>query len=90
MTTVLFDLDGTLHNRVTGLGSFATDRAERLGMTREFQAQFARRFLELDANGRVWKDRVYDQLRQEFDSSSWPSTADLVEDYLQTFPEFAV
>lgn len=90
MTTVLFDLDGTLHDRATGLRLFVADRARHLAVGQESREQFARRFLELDAKGSVWKDRVYDQLRQEFDSSKWPSTEDLVKDYVQTFPGFAV
>lgn len=89
MRAVLFDLDGTLHDRAAGLRRFVTDRAGRLGLAPEAMERFIRRFVELDAGGKVWKDRVYSGLRVEFDASSWPSTESLVDDYVQGFPEFA-
>jgi putative hydrolase of the HAD superfamily len=89
MSAVLFDLDGTLHDRATSLRRFASDHAGRLGLDAQGQAHFVRRFVELDANGRVWKDLVYSQLRQEFDSVNWPSTEILVGGYLHGFAGFA-
>ena len=90
MTAVLFDLDGTLHNRSAGLRVFASDHAWRLGVPMNDREKFVDRFLELDANGKVWKDVVYAQLRREFESSSWPSTELLEEHYVRDFPRFAV
>ncbi len=89
MAAVLFDLDGTLHDRLRGLRAFASQQALALGLARDARERFVGRFLELDANGRVWKDRVYARLRLEFESSGWPSTALLVEEYLAAFPRFA-
>jgi putative hydrolase of the HAD superfamily len=38
----------------------------------------------------VWKDSVYEQLRSQFGSVSWPSTDLLVQSYLHEFPGTAV
>jgi putative hydrolase of the HAD superfamily len=90
VAAVLFDLDGTLHDRATGLRRFARDQAVRLKFPPADRDAFVRRFIELDADGSVWKDRVYALLRDEFDSALWPSVDVLVDDYVREFPRFAV
>ena len=87
---VLFDLDGTLHDRETGLQRFARAHADALCADPSLREAFCTQFLLLDDNGKVWKDRVYEQLREEFGSSAWPTTDRLVQTYLRDFPLMAV
>ncbi|WP_308116321.1 hypothetical protein [Paenibacillus lautus] len=68
ITTVVFDLDGTLLDRDTSLVRFVQDQYDRLllhdaSVDREV---YVRRFVELDRRGYVWKDQVYRQLIEEF------------------------
>lgn len=68
ITTVVFDLDGTLLDRDTSLVRFVQDQYDRLllhdaAVDREV---YVRRFVELDRRGYVWKDQVYRQLTEEF------------------------
>lgn len=86
----LFDLDGTLHNRAEGLRRFISDQAGDLCADSSTQEAFCAEFQRLDDNGKVWKDRVYDQLRAGFASASWPTTELLVQAYLREFPRRAV
>ena len=90
MQAVLFDLDGTLHDRALGLYNFARDQFSRIGRHPRDSDQYTERFLELDACGRVWKDEVYSQLIQEFQLHSLQSPAELVQDYLSRYPDFAI
>ncbi|MCB1231520.1 MAG: HAD family hydrolase [Verrucomicrobiae bacterium] len=69
---VIFDLDQTLLDRSASLLEFLRWQSE--GMLRsdlENPADFVSRFLELDDNGRVWKDEVYRRLIEEFDIGRW-------------------
>ncbi len=69
---VIFDLDQTLLDRTASLLAFLTWQTE--GMLKpdlENPAAFISRFIELDDHGRVWKDRVYRQLIEEFDLKHW-------------------
>lgn len=65
---VLFDLDNTLHDRDAGLAAFVAWQHRALGLDAlgVSAEAWARRFIELDAKGKVWKDVVYDRLRTEF------------------------
>lgn len=91
MKAVLFDLDGTLLNREQSLLSFIRDQYRR------FQEQvgqipleqYVQRFVELDQNGHVWKDRVYQQLVGESSIalSMWRL---LYEDYVNHFHQSSV
>ncbi|RED36702.1 HAD family hydrolase [Paenibacillus sp. VMFN-D1] len=81
---VLFDLDGTLLDRDTSLLRFTEDQYERFPeLQRVDRDQYIRRFVELDARGYVWKDKVYEQLVREMDLElSWER---LLEDYIAGF-----
>lgn len=83
---VLFDLDGTLLNRDASLRSFAEDQYERFA---EFfqpipKQQYMERFITLDNRGYTWKDKVYEQLIQEFELHSI-SAENLLQDYISNF-----
>ncbi|MCJ0932057.1 HAD family hydrolase [Virgibacillus halodenitrificans] len=83
---VLFDLDGTLLNRDESLKGFINNQYERLKryVGHVTKAQYVARFIELDRRGYVWKDKVYQQLSQEFDISkiTWE---ELLKDYIENF-----
>ena len=86
---VLFDLDQTLLDRTASLRDFTAWQATR--MLRADVAdpdRFVSRFAELDANGRVGKDRVYGTLRREFALERW-SVEELVASYELGFCAFA-
>lgn len=87
MPAILFDLDDTLHDRTRGLLDFASDQFSRLGGSLRCREQFVRRFVQLDANGKVWKDTVYRTLLEEFDCVH--AVDDLVTDYLAGYPRYA-
>lgn len=85
MKAVLFDLDETLLDRSGSLLRFCHWQAtELLGI--EDVNRFVKRFVELDNNGSVWKDRVYQALKSEF--SIQKSIDDLVGEYLVHFSNF--
>lgn len=84
----IFDLDGTLLDRPSSLERFLPSQYERF--SEHFSSisfdQFRVRFLELDNNGYVWKDKVYQTLEEEFDlhKGIW---MELLEDYVKKFSE---
>jgi len=87
---VIFDLDQTLLDRSKSLDSFVRWQTE--GMLRESVSdpdRFVSRFIELDADGRVWKDKVYEQLVVEFDIEDW-SPSELLAAYELCFCGFSV
>lgn len=62
---VLFDLDQTLLDRTSSLVQFLNWQLNTLSLVPLSQQQnFIQRFIALDANGAVWKDKVYAQLIQ--------------------------
>lgn len=83
---VLFDLDGTLLDRDASLKRFIAMQHQRwqhcLGHIP--LADFSARFVELDARGYVWKDKVYRQLMETFKIKgvTWEA---LLEDYVTMF-----
>ncbi|WP_298829676.1 HAD family hydrolase [uncultured Planococcus sp.] len=83
---VIFDLDGTLLDRDRSLEAFINEQHSRLAEHLQHipRDQFAKRFIELDAKGYVWKDRVYQQLIEEFEIKGidWQN---LLEDYVANF-----
>lgn len=87
---VLFDLDGTLLDRDSSLLAFVSHQYDRIPA---FQAvekeQFVQRFIELDNHGYVWKDKVYQQLIEEFEIADldW---ADCLNDYVSGFQQHCI
>ena len=64
----LFDLDGTLLNRDESVKLFLDSQYHRLNkfVGHIPKKQYMTRFIELDNRGYVWKDKVYQQLVNEF------------------------
>lgn len=88
---VLFDLDGTLLNRDLSIQKFIHSQYDRLIRFMEHipKESFVARFLDLDDNGYVWKDKVYQLLVNEFhiQSLTWE---ELLDDYTTHFSEHCV
>jgi putative hydrolase of the HAD superfamily len=86
ITSVLFDLDGTLLNRDRSIEQFIDIQYDRLHhhLSHIRKVDYAKKFIELDANGYVWKDEVYRNLVVEFkiDGITWQ---DLLADYETQF-----
>jgi len=60
---LLFDLDQTILNRNESLNRFLNWQINFMQLVpRKLKESFIQRFIELDDNGRVWKDQVYGQL----------------------------
>ena len=88
MQAALFDLDETILDRSGSLNDFATWQAsEQLGLDTSEVTRFTERFIDLDQNGMVWKDRVYEGLIPEFSLSNW-SVDELLQTYVLTFCAF--
>ncbi len=83
---VLFELDGTLLDRDQSLQLFVNDQYERLNefLSHIPKEQYVSRFIQLDKRGYVWKDKVYQQLIDEFNIASITWEA-LLQDYLNEF-----
>ncbi|ALS80007.1 HAD family hydrolase [Planococcus kocurii] len=88
---VIFDLDGTLLDRDSSLLAFVDEQYNRLDehVKHVPKALFSNRFIELDAKGYVWKDRVYQQLIEELEIEgiTWQT---LLEDYVTNFNKHCV
>ncbi len=70
---VLFDLDGTLHDRAATIRAYLAGHLRRFGLPEEY----AGRFVALDDFGYVHKREVFTQLIGEFSSAPtlpncWP------------------
>lgn len=83
---VLFDLDGTLLDRDTSVKKFVEDQHTRLSSALSHIPKkiFAEKFMELEQNGYVWKDKVYQKLADELAVRRMPP-GKLLEDYLNHF-----
>lgn len=83
---VFFDFDGTLLDREASLVKFIDEQYERfMPELNEIDKQlYIKRFIELDARGYVWKDKVYSQLLVEINIAgvTWQ---ELLEDYITNF-----
>lgn len=87
---LLFDLDQTILNRNESLNKFLNWQINFMQLVPlKFKESFIQRFIELDDNGRVWKDQVYSQLIQEFNITNY-STDDLLNTYTQDFNKFSI
>ena len=88
MKAVLFDLDETILDRSASLKDFVSWQTR--GMLRSEvrdENLFTKRFIQLDANGTVWKDEVYQTLVSEFAISGW-SVRELLTSYELCFSGF--
>jgi putative hydrolase of the HAD superfamily len=85
---VIFDLDGTLLNRDESVKKFIDNQYVRLSkwLNHIPKEKYIRRFIELDKRGYVWKDKVYQQLTEEFEIKglTWE---DFLQDYLNRFKD---
>ncbi|EOR05499.1 HAD family hydrolase [Acinetobacter genomosp. 15BJ] len=86
---VIFDLDQTLLDRTTSLIRFLTWQVNFFQLiSANDREPFIQRFLELDDNGKVWKDRVYENLIQEFSIQGY-SKEILLASYIHDFNKFS-
>lgn len=86
---ILFDFDRTIMDRDTALNNYIHEQYERLFQLENIQKQpFIDRFIELDAQGYVWKDVVYSTLIKEWNLPY--SMEELVKEYEDNFQKFAV
>jgi len=89
MKAVFFDLDETILDRTRSLKEFVFWQAR--GMLRNSisdEEAFCQRFIELDSNGKVWKDKVYKKLIDEFNITDW-SASELLQSYELCFSGFS-
>ena len=88
---LLFDLDQTLLDRTQSLLHFAQQQYHRFAphISHVAADRFCDRLIELDANGAVWKDRVYQQLVEEF-TIVGVGCEQLLDDYVTRFAESCV
>jgi len=89
MKAVLFDLDGTLLDRTASLNDFL--HWQTYGMLKtdiSNKEKFISRFIELDKNGSVWKDKVYGCLIDEFSILNW-TVKELLSSYELCFCAFS-
>jgi len=88
---IIFDLDGTLLNRDATVQKFIDDQYERLKnwLGHIPKELYTSRFVELDCHGYVWKDKVYQQLINEFNiyGITWER---LLKDYLEEFKNHCI
>lgn len=88
---VIFDLVGTLLNREESVKKFIDSQYVRLNkwVNHIPKERYITRFIELDNRGYVWKDKVYQQLTEEFDIKelTWE---DFLQDYLSRFKDNCV
>jgi putative hydrolase of the HAD superfamily len=89
-SAVIFDLDGTIHDRAQGIQAFASNQFNRLGTNPSLASKYTQRFVELDANGMVWKDKVYEVISKEFVLVGNPSIENLVNEYIELYPSFSI
>ncbi|MED3818922.1 MULTISPECIES: HAD family hydrolase [Priestia] len=88
---VIFDLDETLLDRDSSLKLFIQDQYERYSEELALipKQEYTSRFIELDQKGYVWKDKVYEQLLNEYDLSNL-TWEEMLDDYLHYFPAHCV
>ncbi|MEL6353637.1 MAG: HAD family hydrolase [Cyanobacteria bacterium J06627_28] len=83
--TMLFDLDGTLLDRDASVVMFAQQQHRRYEELHAIsRGDYVRSFVEIDDNGYVWKDQVYQQLIARYDlcGVTWER---LLQDYVDSF-----
>ncbi|WP_155590747.1 HAD family hydrolase [Lysinibacillus cavernae] len=90
LKAVLFDLDGTLLNRDESVKLFIEKQYDRLNevLNHVPKESYIARFIQLDNRGYVWKDKVYQQLVDEFKLTiPWE---ELLQDYMNEFKNHCV
>ena len=88
---MLFDLDGTLLDREKSLIAFVSNQYDRLApkLSSISKERYIKRFIDLDSNGYVWKDVVYEQLINEFHLTACP-VKELLDDYISNFKYYCI
>lgn len=88
---VLFDLDGTILDRQTSLKYFIDYQYDKFHSFFKHvdKNTFKNKFIELDQNGYVWKDKVYQQLIDIFNVENL-TMSDLLNDYLDNFCNYCL
>ncbi|WP_226670113.1 HAD family hydrolase [Metabacillus litoralis] len=88
---VFFDLDGTLLDRDESVKQFIFQQYNRLSshLGNINVEEYVNRFLQLDNHGYVWKDKVYEQLVQEYKIEGI-TAGELLEDYLTYFQDHCI
>ncbi|WLD92302.1 HAD family hydrolase [Alkalihalobacillus sp. AL-G] len=87
---VIFDLDGTLLNRDASVRKFIDDQYDRYikWVGHVPKKEYTSRFIELDCQGYVWKDKVYQQLIDDYNIDLlWEV---LLRDYVVQFKNHCV
>ncbi len=88
---IIFDLDGTLLDRDNSIFRFIIAQYQRLYQYLQHIPinDYSNRFIELECNGYVWKDKVYQALVEEFEINniSWQ---DLLADYEAQFQFYCI
>ena len=87
---ILFDLDQTLMDRDKSLHLFLNQQwNKKKSLQAISKDDFVTKFIELDKNGYVWKDKVYSQILNDFGITDIHHN-DLLADYLANFSQNAV
>lgn len=87
---VLFDLDETVLDRTASLKNFVQWQVDGMLYGQiDAPSNFVQRFIELDNNGKVWKDQVYRQLIEEYSIQHWAAN-ELLQTYVLCFCSFCV
>lgn len=88
---MLFDLDGTLLDREKSLIAFVSNQYDRLApkLSSISKERYIKRFIDLDSNGYVWKDVVYEQLNNEFHLTAC-TVKELLDDYISNFKYYCI
>ncbi|MFP7492407.1 HAD family hydrolase [Terribacillus saccharophilus] len=91
MKAILFDLDGTIHDRRTTLQQFLADQFQRFQTELQSvgESDFIETFVELDQNGYVEKPVVYVELLNRFSMDAGLEPV-LTADYFERVAQFAV
>ncbi|MBS4218250.1 HAD family hydrolase [Bacillus sp. FJAT-49711] len=91
MKAIIFDLDGTLLDRDASVEKFIRAQYKRLiaYVGNVPHETYISRFIELDCRGYVWKDKVYQQMVEEFpiQNITWEA---LLQDYINEFKHYCV
>lgn len=87
---VIFDLDGTLLNRDASVIRFVSNQYDRYRdvFSHIPKQEYMSKFIEYDCKGYVWKDKVYQQLVEEYQIQvPWET---LLQDYMGNFKHHCV